>query len=60
LYLGTKKYAGPGMPEHRVPRWVREEHRKVKGLAADLSLDRHSLEELIAQKAGAFGSAALS
>jgi putative transposase len=51
LYL-WKKHAGLGLSELRELRQLREENRKPKGLVADLSLDRHILQELVAQKAG--------
>ena len=45
-YVWKKKYSGLGLSELRQ---LREENGKLKRLVADLSLDRHILQE-IAQK----------
>jgi putative transposase len=50
LYLWKKKYAGLGLSELRELRQLREENTKLKRLVADLSLDRHILQEIIAKK----------
>jgi putative transposase len=51
LYLWKKKYAGLGLSELRELRQLREENSKLKRLVADLSLDRHILQEIVAKKA---------
>ncbi len=51
LYIWKKKYAGLGLSELRELRQLREENAKLKRLVADLSLDRHILQEIVAKKA---------
>ena len=50
FYLWKKKYAGLGLNELRELRQLREENGKLKRLVADLSLDRHILQEIVAKK----------
>ena len=50
FYLWKKRYAGLGLSELRELRQLREENAKLKRLVADLSLDRHVLEEIVAKK----------
>ena len=50
FYLWRKKYAGLGLNELRELRQLREENGKLKRLVADLSLDRHILQEIVAKK----------
>jgi putative transposase len=50
FYLWKKKYAGLGLQELRELRQLRDENAKLKRLVADLSLDRHVLQEIIAKK----------
>jgi putative transposase len=50
FYLWKKKYVELGLNELRELRQLREENNKLKRLVADLSLDRHSLQEIIAKK----------
>ena len=50
FYLWKKKYAGLGLNELRELRQLREENGKRKRLVADLSLDRHILQEIVAKK----------
>jgi len=50
LYLWKKKYAGLGLQELRELRQLRDENVKLKRLVADLSLDRHILQEIVAKK----------
>ena len=50
FYLRKKKYAGLGLNELRELRQLREENNKLKRLVADLSLDRHILQEIVAKK----------
>jgi len=49
-YLWKKKYAGLGLNELRELRQLREENGKLKRLVADLSLDKHILQEIVARK----------
>jgi putative transposase len=49
-FLWKKKYAGLGVSEVRELRQLREENGKLKRLVADLSLDRHILQEIVAKK----------
>ena len=50
FYLWKKKYAGLGLSELRELRQLREENSKLKRLVADLSMDRHILQEIVAKK----------
>ncbi len=50
LYIWKKKYAGLGLSELRELRQLREENAKLKRLVADLSLDRHILQEIVGKK----------
>jgi putative transposase len=50
FYLWKKKYSGLGLSELRELRQLREENGKLKRLVADLSLDRHVLQEILAKK----------
>ena len=50
FYLWKKKYAGLRLNELRELRQLREENAKLKRLVADLSLDRHVLQEIIPKK----------
>jgi len=47
FYLWKKKYAGLGLNVLRELRQLREENAKLKRLVADLSLDRHVLQEIV-------------
>jgi putative transposase len=47
FYLWKRKYSGLGLRELRQ---LREENGKLKRLVADLSLDRHILQEIVAKK----------
>jgi putative transposase len=49
-YVWKKKYAGLGLEELRELRQLREENGKLKRLVADLSLDRHVLQEIVRKK----------
>ena len=50
FYLWKRKYPGLGLSELRELRQLREENGKLKRLVADLSLDRHILQEIVAKK----------
>ena len=50
FYLWKKKYGGLGLSELRELRQLRDENGKLKRLVADLSLDRHILQEIVAKK----------
>ena len=45
-----KRYGGLGVSELRELRQLREENRKLKGLVADLSLDKAILQEALRKK----------
>ena len=49
-YTWKRKYAGLGLNELRELRQLREENTKLKRLVADLSLDRHMLQEIVRKK----------
>jgi putative transposase len=48
--LWKKKYAGLRLSELRELRQLRDENSNLKRLVADLSLDRHVLQEIVARK----------
>jgi len=50
FYMWKKKYAGLGLQELRELQQLRDENAKLKRLVADLSLDRHILQEIVAKK----------
>ena len=50
FYNWKKKYGGMGVSEVRELRQLREENTKLKQLVADLSLDKHMLQEVISKK----------
>jgi len=50
FYTWKRKYAGMGLSELRELRQLREENDKLKKLVADLSLDRHMLQEIVRKK----------
>jgi putative transposase len=56
FYPWKKKYAGFGRSELRELRQLRDENGKRKRLVADLSLDRHILQEIIPTKCKASGN----
>ena len=49
-YRWKKKYGGVGVAELKELRQLREENRKLKGLVADLSLDKTILQEAVRRK----------
>ena len=50
FYTWKRKNAGLGLSELRELRQLREENTKLKRLVADLSLDRHMLQEIVRKK----------
>jgi len=50
FYRWKKKYEGMGVAELRRLRQLEEENRRLKSLVADLTLDKHMLQELIRKK----------
>ena len=50
FYLWKKKYAGMGMTELRRLKQLEEENRKHKQMVADLSLDKHMLQDVLSKK----------
>jgi putative transposase len=49
-YTWKRKYSGIGLNELRELRQLRNENDKLKKLVADLSLDRHMLQEIVRKK----------
>lgn len=47
FYRWKRKFAGRGVVELRRLRQVEDENRKLKQLVADLSLDKHMLQEAL-------------
>ena len=50
-FTAGRRYAGLGLNELRELRQLREENRKLKGIVADLTLDKHILQEVLSKKA---------
>jgi putative transposase len=50
FYVWRKNYSGLALKEPRELRQLREENNKVNRLVADLSLDRHMLQEIVRKK----------
>ena len=50
FYRWKKKYGALGVSELRELRQLRNENRKLKGLVADLSLDKTILQEALRKK----------
>jgi putative transposase len=50
FYTWKRRYAGLGVSELRELRQLREENRKLKTLVADLTLDKHILQEVLSKK----------
>jgi putative transposase len=50
FYRWRRKYAGMGVAELRRLKLLEDENSKLKRLVADLSLDKHILQEAIAKK----------
>jgi putative transposase len=51
FYSWKRRYAGLGLNELRELRQLREENKKLKTMVADLSLDKHILQEVLSKKA---------
>ena len=49
-YRWKKKYAGMGVAELRRLKQLEDENKRLKGLVADLTLDKQMLQEVIAKK----------
>jgi putative transposase len=50
FYRWKQKYGGLGVGELRRLKQLEEENRKLKQLVADLSLDKHILQEVLSKK----------
>ena len=50
VYRWKRRYGGLGLNEVRELRQLREENRKLKGIVADLTLDKHILPEVLSKK----------
>jgi putative transposase len=50
FYGWRKKYAGLGAQELRELRQLRDENRRLKGLVADLTLDKQVLQDVLTKK----------
>ena len=47
FYAWKKKYAGMGVVEMRRVKQLEDENRRLKSLVADLTLDKHMLQEVM-------------
>jgi len=50
FYVWKRKYGNLGVTEMRQLRQLRDENARLKRLVADLTLDRHILQEVIKKK----------
>jgi len=50
FYNWKKRYAGMGISELRKLKALEEENRNLKRLVADLSLDKHMLQDVLSKK----------
>ena len=50
FYTWKKKYAGMGIVELRRVKRLEDENRRLKSLVADLTLDKHVLQEVLRKK----------
>jgi putative transposase len=50
FYRWTRTFAGLGIADLRRLRQVEEENRRLKQLVADLTLDKHMLQEVVRKK----------
>ncbi len=53
LYRWKKLYGGLGVGELRRLKQLEDENRQLKRLVADLSLDKHILQDVLSKKSGA-------
>jgi putative transposase len=51
FYRWKKKYGGMGISELRELRQLRDENRQLKKIVAELTLDKHILQEVLSKKA---------
>lgn len=50
FYRWKRKFAGMGIAELARLRQLEDENKKLKGLVADLTLDKHMLQEVLRKK----------
>jgi len=50
FYRWKRKYQGIGIAELRRLRQLEDENRKLKKIVADLSLDKHILQDVLSKK----------
>ena len=50
FYRWRKKYGGLGISELKQLKQLQEENRRLKGLVADLTLDKQILQEVLSKK----------
>ena len=50
FYRWKKRYAGMGVSELRKLKALQEENKQLKKLVADLSLDKHMLQDVLSKK----------
>lgn len=50
FYRWKRKYEGMGVAELRRLRQLEEENRKLKRIVADLTLDKHILQDVLSKK----------
>jgi putative transposase len=50
FYNWKKRYGGMGVSELRELRDLRDENRQLKRIVADLTLDKHILQEVLSKK----------
>jgi putative transposase len=50
FYRWKRKYEGMGVAELRRLRQLEEENRKLKKIVADLTLDKHILQDVLSKK----------
>jgi putative transposase len=50
FYRWKRRFAGLGIAELARLRQLEDENRKLKGIVADLTLDKHMLEEVLRKK----------
>jgi len=53
FYLWKKKYGGKGVSDLGRLKQLKDENQRLKQLVADLSLDKHILQEVLAKKSEA-------